>query len=124
LELAELKLYLKKDEDDENELILGLHLAAELYLINAGVIVNNSELYGIAIKLLVGHWYDNRSIIGKTDKKIAFSLDSIITQLKYADIEYNEAVISLIKVALSFDIDPVISINKAKDILIQAGGIV
>lgn len=122
MNLDDIKLFLKIDGIDDDTLIQGLLLAAELYIVNAGVTKSNTELYSLAIKLLVGHWYENRSVIGKTDK-LAFSLDHIITQLKYADVEYNEAVISLIKVALSFNDDPILSIQTATNLLIQAGGI-
>jgi len=39
----------------------------------------------LAIKILVSHWFENRSVetIGKNTSKIAFGLDTIITQLKY-----------------------------------------
>jgi uncharacterized phage protein (predicted DNA packaging) len=121
LSLAEIKEFLKIDGIEEDTLINGLLLAAKLYLANAGATINNTELYNLAVKLLVGHWYENRNIIGKADK-IAFSLDCIITQLKYADIEYNEAVIKLIQVALTFNADSIQSIKTATDLLIQAGG--
>jgi hypothetical protein len=54
---------------------------------NAGVNKDyTKELYKLAIKLLVGHWYSNRDIVGKADK-LAFSLDSMILQLKYTQVE-------------------------------------
>jgi uncharacterized phage protein (predicted DNA packaging) len=83
LELDELKLFLRVDGEEEDELIQGLQLAAEEYLINAGVNKDYSkELYKLAVKLLVTHWYNNREVTGKADR-LAFSLDTIILQLKY-----------------------------------------
>ena len=43
------------------------------------------ELYKLAIRILVSHWYENRSVetVGKNVSKIAFGLDTIIVQLKY-----------------------------------------
>ena len=83
MELTELKEFLKIDDTDEDLTVLGLQYAAEEYLSNAGVSKNYSnELYKLGIKLLVSHWYDNRTILGKADK-LPFSIDSIITQLKY-----------------------------------------
>lgn len=81
--LEEVKAYLKVDGTDEDAEILGLINAAEAYLINAGVIKDETnKLYKLAVKMLVVNWYENRQPIGKADK-LAFGLDSIITQLKY-----------------------------------------
>lgn len=83
MNLDDLKLFLRIDGADEDILIQSLQLAAEEYMGNAGVNKDYSrELYKLAIKMLVGHWYENRSVIGKADK-LNFSLDTIITQLKY-----------------------------------------
>ena len=87
MELDELKLFMRIDGDDEDTFIEGLQFAAEEYMKNAGVIKDYTKfLYTLAIKMLVGHWYENRSIIGKADK-LAFSLDSMIIQLKYTQVE-------------------------------------
>ena len=81
--LEEIKEYMKIDEDYDDFLIQTLIISAEKYLYNAGVKETYSnELYCLAIKMLVLHWYDNREIIGEA-KKLAFSLDNIITQLTY-----------------------------------------
>lgn len=86
MEIEELKLFLRIDGAEEDALIQGLQLASEEYLLNAGITKDYSKkLYKLAIKLLVGHWYENRNIVGKADK-IAFSLDSIILQLKYTQV--------------------------------------
>ena len=87
MELAELKLFMRIDGEDEDVFIQGLQYAAEEYMKNAGVIKDYDKfLYALAIKMLVGHWYENRSVVGKADK-LAFSLDSMIIQLKYTQIE-------------------------------------
>lgn len=81
--LDEVKEYLRIDGTDEDTAIQGLINAAEAYLTNAGVIKDETnELYKLAVKMLVVNWYENRQPIGKADK-LAFGLDSIITQLKY-----------------------------------------
>lgn len=81
--LDEVKEYLRIDGTDEDTEIQGLINAAEAYLTNAGVIKDETkELYKLAVKMLVVNWYENRQPIGKADK-LAFGLDSIITQLKY-----------------------------------------
>lgn len=81
--IEEIKLYLRLDEDYDDLLLQNLVNSAILYLKNAGVKDGSeTDLYNLAIKMLVLHWYENREIVGKADK-LAFSLDSIITQLKY-----------------------------------------
>ena len=86
MDLEELKLFLRIDTEEEDTLIQGLQLSAEEYLLNAGINKDYSkELYKLAIKILVSHWFENRSVetIGKNISKISFGLDTIITQLKY-----------------------------------------
>lgn len=83
MNLEDLKLFLRIDDYEEDNLIQALQLSAEEYLTNAGIKKDYSkELYKLAIKLLVSHWYSNREVSGKTEK-LAFSLDTIILQLKY-----------------------------------------
>lgn len=87
MNVDELKLYLRIDGTEEDILIQGLQLAAEEYMTNAGVNKDyTKELYKLAIKLLVSHWYENRSIVGKADK-LAFSLDTMILQLKCTQVD-------------------------------------
>lgn len=84
LTLQEAKEFLKVDNDIEDSLIQGLITSAEEYIKNATgkVFDSTNELAKLACKLLVSHWYENRSIVGDA-KKIEFSLDVILTQLKY-----------------------------------------
>lgn len=83
MNLEELKVWLRVDGDEDDNLIASLQFAAEQYLNNAGIKKDyNNELYKLAISLLVTHWYENREPTGKADK-LAFSLDSMITQLRY-----------------------------------------
>lgn len=87
MDIEDLKLFLRIDTNEEDLTIANLKLAAEEYLNNAGIKKNyEKELYKLAIKILVSHWYENRSVetIGKNVSKIAFGLDVIITQLKYS----------------------------------------
>lgn len=86
MDLEELKLFLRIDGEEENSLIEGLKIGAEEYLTNAGIQKDYSkELYKLAIKILVIHWYENRAVetIGKNVSKIACGLDTILIQLKY-----------------------------------------
>ena len=86
LTLEEIKVFLKVDHEEEHMFIQGLQLSAEEYLSNAGIKKDyTKELYKLAIKILVSHWYENRAVetIGKNVTKIAFGLDTILLQLKY-----------------------------------------
>lgn len=87
MELEELKLFLRIDDNEEDIIIQALQLSAEEYLTNAGINKDyTKELYKLAIKILVSHWYENRAVetIGKNVSKIAFGLDTILIQLKYS----------------------------------------
>lgn len=96
LSLNEAKKYLRLDDDytDEDADIQPFIDAAEMYLINAGCTLKpDDQLAKLAIKILVSNWYENRciEITGPNFNKIKFSLDVIITQLKYCyDIDTSE----------------------------------
>lgn len=86
MELKEIKEYLRVDFEEDDILLQNLIYAAEEYLLNAGIKKDYSKsLYKLAISLLVKHWYDNIDsvAIGSTTKKLEFSLNSILVQLKY-----------------------------------------
>lgn len=86
MDLEELKLFLRIDGEEEDSSIEGLQIAAEEYLTNAGIKKDyTKELYKLAIKILISHWYENRAVetVGKNVSKIAFGLDTILIQLKY-----------------------------------------
>lgn len=96
----EVKNYLKeylKVEDDEDDRIITLQMkAAFAYIKNAGVKVDevkkdtdNYELYKLAVFMIVGSWYENRStvITGSISKELEHSLTSIIIQLKNVSVE-------------------------------------
>jgi len=80
--LEEIKNYMKIDDDVDDSLINSLIESANIYMVNAGVKNFENDLYKLAIKMLVLHWYENREVIGNANK-LSFSLDNIITQLKY-----------------------------------------
>ena len=81
--LDTIKEYLRVDEDFDDMLIETLIKSAESYISNAGVCVSYEvELYSLAIKMLVLHWYENREVSGASEQ-IPFGLDNIIIQLKY-----------------------------------------
>jgi uncharacterized phage protein (predicted DNA packaging) len=83
--LEEVKEYLRIDGSGEDVFLTSLISAAEEYIHNAtGVETYNhhNKFYTLAVCLLVTNWYENRDPIGKADS-LAFSLESILTQLKY-----------------------------------------
>ena len=84
MELSIIKQYLKVDFDDDNELILSMQKAAEAYMENAGVTCSyESDLYRLAILLLVTNWYENRNsvLVGTVSNKLVYSLKHILAQL-------------------------------------------
>ena len=89
INLNDIKNFLRLDSDDEDIWIAEILIpAVKIYLHNAGIKsekAKESELYTLAVQMLVCHWYENRDAVaaGSTTKKIEFSLSSIITQLKY-----------------------------------------
>ena len=90
MDIKDIKLFLRIDNDEEDDFLQGLLKASELYLENAGCKKNyDNELYSLAVKLLVSHWYENRCITGNLGY-LEFSLNSIITQLRDVKIKDEE----------------------------------
>lgn len=93
--LAEVKLYLRIDEDIEDELINSLISAAENYIKSAsgktrtadGKPLEEDELFKTAVKMLVAHWYDNRGTeyVGKTVSKIGNSFNMLLSQITVSE---------------------------------------
>ena len=84
MELSTIKQYLKVDFEDDDELILSMQKAAEAYMENAGVTCSyESDLYQLAILLLVTNWYENRNavLVGTVSNKLEYSLKHILAQL-------------------------------------------
>lgn len=87
MEIQEIKEFLRIDGSDDDSFLALLKTAAEEYCNNAGVKpMSDSKLYDLAVKMLVGHWYENRNIVavGTITKVMEFSLNNILTQLKYS----------------------------------------
>lgn len=92
MQLNEAKEYLRIDGDGEDDLVSSLLLASQSYIKNGtGITPENVEqndnlepLYNLALKLLLSHWYENRTpeIAGTSLQKLSFSLDSIFSQLE------------------------------------------
>lgn len=93
--LAEVKLYLRIDEDIEDELINSLISAAKSYIKSAsgktqtadGKPLEEDELFKTAVKMLVAHWYDNRGTeyVGKTVSKIGNSFNMLLSQITVSE---------------------------------------
>ncbi|MEK5498588.1 head-tail connector protein [Bacillus sp. FSL M8-0077] len=83
IDLEKVKHFLRVDGDEDDVLIEELIASAAEYLENAGVkeAYKQSALYGLAVKLLVQEWFDNRGV-NPVSHKLYFSLQSIILQLK------------------------------------------
>lgn len=88
MDILEVKEFLRLEQGytEEDIFINSLIIAAKEYIKNATGLDydDTNELYKLGVKILVTHWYENREAISekKTDK-IAFSLNSILTQLQY-----------------------------------------
>ena len=82
--LQEVKDFLRIDGVEEDVFLASLISAAKIYIKNAtGIIADETnELHKLAVNLLVANSYENRLPIGK-DEKLAFSLESVILQIKY-----------------------------------------
>lgn len=77
--LDELKTYLRVDTDAEDDLLQALQHTAEEYLTEAGVPMDYSPRYSLAVKGLVLHYYDHRD----DDAPIGQGLRLLINQLKF-----------------------------------------
>lgn len=88
--LEQVKEYLRIDEDliEDDELISSLIEAATDYMEQTtGKKYNdNSQLYVLAVKMLVAHWYENRSIFStKTNvNNLPHSIEAIINHISLA----------------------------------------
>lgn len=84
--IKKLKISCRIDEDSDeliNEEINDLKLSAETYLKNAGIDINyTNQLYTLAIKILVKHWFDSDGILDSRANEVPFGLNSIINQLQ------------------------------------------
>lgn len=84
MDLEEIKSYLKVDFEDDDKLILDLKEAAVEYLKNSGIEENyGSNLYKLALRILINHWYTNRNVVlvGTTSDEVDYSLKRITMQL-------------------------------------------
>lgn len=84
MDLEEIKQYLRIDDSYDDVLIESLQMAAEEYLLNAGIEKNYARnLYALAIKMLIANWYETRQMSDKEFKEIPYGVRCIIQQLQY-----------------------------------------
>jgi len=88
--LKQTKDYLRIDEDltEDDELIGSLIETATDYLeqTTGKKYSDNSQLFVLAVKMLVAHWYENRSVFStKTNvNNLPHSIEAIITHISLA----------------------------------------
>lgn len=80
LDIIELRYFLNSYPEDDI-IVMSFYNAAIEYLKGAGIKQHNSELYKLAVKMLVSHWFDNRGINGETTE-IPYGITPIINQLQ------------------------------------------
>ena len=83
VDLKKAKDYLRIDYEDDDAFITSLIKASKLYLDNACGEFESNDLTDLAQLILIGHWNDNRTLIGKVSGDIQHSLDAIIFQTRY-----------------------------------------
>lgn len=85
LNLITVKDFLKIEYDDDDPVLDILISAAEIYLYNATGIQFDStnNMAKLFCLILVSDWYDNRDFVGKVSEKLRYTVESMITQLKY-----------------------------------------
>ncbi|MBO1121629.1 phage gp6-like head-tail connector protein [Enterococcus casseliflavus] len=83
--IEELKNYLRIDTQSDDALLEMLKASAEAYILNAVDAqerAKNDVRFKLAVALLVGSWYENRSNESSNTQEIPFGVQSIITQLR------------------------------------------
>ncbi|ACL19513.1 uncharacterized phage protein (possible DNA packaging) [Desulfitobacterium hafniense DCB-2] len=87
LDLTTVKDFLKIEQDfhEEDSIIQLLIDAAEIYLHNATGIKfdEQNNMAKLFCLILVSDWFDSRQMVGKISEKVRFTVESMITQLKY-----------------------------------------
>ena len=94
--LYEVKVYLKLDDDltEDDEVITGLIDAAKTYIEDStGKSYQDTQLYNLAVKMIVAHWYENRQVISNKTvvNELPQSFFAIVAQIKWSS-RYTEVV--------------------------------
>jgi len=83
VDLKKAKSYLRIDYEDDDEFIKSLILASKIYLENSCGEFSTNELTDLAQLILIEHWNDNRTLVGKVNDTVKHSVDAIIFQIRY-----------------------------------------
>jgi uncharacterized phage protein (predicted DNA packaging) len=91
--LDDVKNYLRIDADntDDDEMLSGLIEAAKIYIANSTgkVYDDKNHLMRLCVKLLVSHWYTNRSTTGQYTGEYNHSISALMNHIElcggYAD---------------------------------------
>jgi len=89
-ELELIKNYLRIDPDntDDDIQLSGLIEAARLYISNSTGITydTHNELHALCTKLLVAHWYSDRSIVGQSSlSEYPHSISALLNHLELSN---------------------------------------
>ena len=88
--VEEIKTYLKIDGDAEDTLLLSFLTAAESYIkqttgktLKGEANIDTDELYCQCVKLMVSHWYENRSsqVVGAVINNFDYSIAALINHI-------------------------------------------
>ena len=83
VDLKKAKDYLRIDYEEDDEFIRSLIAASKIYLQNACGEFKSNELTDLAQLILIEHWNDNRTLVGKVNDTVKHSVDAIIFQIRY-----------------------------------------
>lgn len=85
IDLTETKLWLRVNENDEDNEIQMLINVSEKYLKNAtgNTFDSTNELAKLFCLVLVADWYENREMIGRVSEKVRFTAKSLLLQLSH-----------------------------------------
>ncbi|MCB6219088.1 head-tail connector protein [Bacillus paralicheniformis] len=93
MNLVDMKNYLRLDHSEDDQMLTQFIAAAKSYIVNAiGRFVDGSPQFEIVAHMLVAHWYENRGMYesGTTGSSIPFTVENLLTQLRYTDDEVQE----------------------------------
>ena len=81
--LNDVKLYLRVDGYDEDDVIQSLIDAAKEFIkIGTGVTFTDTDArHVLTLKMLVAHWYDNRGLVGST-AELPFTVTAQLLQIE------------------------------------------
>lgn len=92
MQLEDVKLYLRVDGTEDDNLLSSLLISTKSYIENATGLTEDmvqenegiKELYYLTCKILIAHWYENRTpqTTGPNFHTLDFSLTSLFLQLE------------------------------------------